>query len=114
MAVGIVLVGASIGLAAPAAAEPLNGAYSGTLIDGAGTVLNPDPIRMTFAPCGPDCTRLTTPSQNVELHLQGGAWVAGYTWNGAPCTITVNGTGSILDDVCPNEQPMRMALTKNG
>jgi hypothetical protein len=31
-----------------------------------------------------------------------------------PCTITLAGNGSILDDVCPNEQSMRMSLTKNG
>ncbi|MDZ4234770.1 MAG: hypothetical protein U1C73_13670 [Dietzia sp.] len=114
LAVGVVLAGASVGLAGPAAAEPLDGSYSGILIDGAGQVLNPKPISLSFAPCGPDCTNMTTPSQNIDLRLQGGNWVAGYHWNGSPCTITVNPIARILDDVCPNQQPMRMALTRNG
>ncbi|WP_123026265.1 hypothetical protein [Mycolicibacterium stellerae] len=112
LAAGAVLAGAAIGFAGPASAEPLTGSYNGTLIDGAGQVLNPDPVGLTFSACGPDCTHMTTPSQEIDLHLQGGAWVAGYDWNGSPCTITLDGNGTVLDDVCPNEQPLRMSLTK--
>lgn len=111
--VGAVLAGA-IAVASPASAAPLEGSYSGLLIDGAGQVLNPKPIAMSFSACGADCARLQMPRQNVELRLQGGTWVGGYDWNGSPCAITVDGNAQVLDDVCPNEQPMRMALTKNG
>jgi hypothetical protein len=75
-------------------------AYSGILIDGTGQVLNPKPISLT--------------SQEIDLHLRGGAWMAGYDWNGSPCTITMVGNGGALDDVRPNEQPFRMLLCKNG
>jgi hypothetical protein len=40
--------------------------------------------------------------------------VARYGSNGSPCTITLAGDGSVLDDVCSNERFMRMSLTKNG
>lgn len=112
--VGIALAGASIGLASPASAAPLEGSYNGILIDGAGQVLNSAPIGLSFAPCGPDCTNLTTPSQNIDMHLQGATWVATYDWGGTPCTITVDAGATVLDDVCPNEQPMRMSLTRTG
>jgi hypothetical protein len=57
---------------------------------------------------------MKTPSQAIDLHLQGAAWVARYDWNGSPCTITLDGNGSVFEDVCPNEQSMRMSLTNNG
>jgi hypothetical protein len=114
LAAGALLASAAIGLAGPASAEPLSGPYNGILIDGAGQVLNPNPIGLSFAACGPDCTHMKTPSQEIDLHLQGAAWVAGYDWHGSPCTITLDGNTSILDDVCPNEQPLRMSLTKAG
>lgn len=104
----------AVGLASPASAEPLSGSYNGILIDGTGEVLNPKPVSLNFVPCGPDCTHMKTPSQAIDLHLQGTAWVARYDWNGSPCTITLDGNGSVLEDVCPNEQSMRMSLTKNG
>jgi hypothetical protein len=112
LVIGAVLAGASVALAGPASAEPLSGPYSGILIDGAGTVLNPKPINLSFAPCGPDCTKLTTPQKTFDLHLQGDTWVANYDWNGSPCTVSVDLPGTVLDDRCPNEQPMRMSLTK--
>ena len=31
---------------------------------------------------------MKTPSQAIDLHLQGTAWVARYDWNGSPCTTT--------------------------
>jgi hypothetical protein len=114
VAVGTVMAGVVLALAAPASAEALEGSYSGLLVDGTGQVLNPQPVAMTFAACGADCARLQMPQHSVELRLQGDAWVGGYDWNGSPCTITVDGNAQVLDDVCPNEQPMRMALTKNG
>jgi hypothetical protein len=113
LVIGAVMAGASVALAGPASAEPLSGAYSGILVDGSGAVLNPKPINMSFTPCGSDCTNLTAPQKNFDLHLQGDAWVATYDWNGSPCTVTVDLPGTVLDDRCPNEPPMRMALTKN-
>jgi hypothetical protein len=53
-------------------------------------------------------------SQEIDLLLQGGAWVAAYDWKGPPCTITMDGNGGVLDDVYPNEQPLRMLLCMNG
>ncbi|WNG94984.1 hypothetical protein [Mycobacterium sp. ITM-2016-00318] len=111
--VGAVLAGA-IMVASPASAHPLEGSYSGLLIDGARQVLNPTPVAMSFSACGADCARLQMPRQNVELRLQGGTWVGGYDWNGSRCTITVDRNAQVLDNVCPNDQPMRMTLTKNG
>jgi hypothetical protein len=114
LAVGVVLAGAAVGLASPASADQLNGSYSGTLIDGTGRVLNQKPVSLNFSPCGPDCTHMRTPSHDLDLHPQGDVWVANYDWNGSPCTTTVNGNTLILDDVCPNQQPMRLSLAKNG
>jgi hypothetical protein len=101
-------------LAAPASAEPLAGPYNGTLIDGGGQVLNPKPVPLSFTPCGPDCTRMQTPSYTLDLHLQGATWTGSYPWSGAQCTTTIDAGSLVLDDRCPNEQPMRMSLVRGG
>jgi hypothetical protein len=69
-----VLAGVATGLAGPAAAEPLNGAYTATVVDGGGLIKKGVSKVWTFAPCGPDCTHFDNGTMSTDLHQQGASF----------------------------------------
>jgi hypothetical protein len=92
---GVALAGASVGLAGPASAEPLNGTYTATPVaDPNGMAAIYPSTTYNFTPCGADCTRLdigTAGGTVVDLHLQGNVWTG--TWvseSGISCKESVN------------------------
>lgn len=87
-AVAFVVSVAAIGMAAPAAAEPLDGAYDATVTGG--NVLDIGQRSLwVFDPCGPDCARRNVMGSEVEFHLQGDTWT-GTSGNGVIETINAD------------------------
>jgi hypothetical protein len=78
------LVGFSVGLAGTAAAETLDGTYTGN--DGTPSPLTDSPWVLTS--CGPDCVRAGA----REFHLQGNTWTASsdVDGHGIVCTTTID------------------------
>jgi len=88
-AVTAVLAGASIGLASPAAAEPLEGSYTAVLSND----WNSETLTQTwdFVSCGPDCARRV--NDGLELHLQGNTWTGTTPGSrGGTCTTSIDAT----------------------
>ena len=86
MAVAVVVAGAGVGLAGPAAAEAPSGTYTASFSNGAGSTLD---YTWTFTPCGPDCTRMDQGAIGtvVELRLQGNTRSgSGQNREGRTCT----------------------------
>ena len=86
------LAGAAIGLASPAAAEPLSGPYSATAVEGfgmqTGTVSH-----WTLSPCGADCTHLHTGAgKGLDLWLQGNVW----TGVDEDCAVTLDNSSRLV------------------
>lgn len=71
---GGVLAAAGLGVAGPAAAEALDGAYRLTVTDGGGFVDNGAKDTAFMTPCGTDCTKVATPIWSAEMRLQGATW----------------------------------------
>lgn len=75
---GHAFVGAGVGWADPASAEPLDGVYTRTIIDGGGGVDAGKTAKVTFTPCGPDCSHWDLQGGNgvgFDLRLQGEKWM---------------------------------------
>src|SRR5262249_40773171 len=68
------IAGASIGLAGPASADPLDGPYNLVVINGHGSMNNGTTNSIFASACGPDCTRLNAASWSADLHLAGNTW----------------------------------------
>jgi hypothetical protein len=82
-AVGAVLAGCAIGLAAPASAELTDGTYEMTYLVDPGP---PDTVVVTS--CGDGCkqVQISGPYEASEYHLQGNTWI-GPSTDGNPKTI---------------------------
>ncbi|NVN53259.1 hypothetical protein [Mycolicibacterium hippocampi] len=74
LAAGTMLAAAAVALAAPAAAQPLEGMYSITVTNGAGIVENGAKEGAFVSPCGPDCSRFVTSGWSTDARLQGNTW----------------------------------------
>jgi hypothetical protein len=74
---GWALVGAGVGSASPGSAEPLDGVYTRTIIDGGGGLDPGKTDKVTFTPCGPDCVhwQLEGNPGGFDMHLQGDKWM---------------------------------------
>jgi hypothetical protein len=88
-AMSALFAGASIGLAGPALADPLNGPYNLVVTDGHGTRPSGAQDSVFAAPCGQDCTHLNSPSWDADLHLHGNTWT-GVASNGMTLTLDSN------------------------
>jgi hypothetical protein len=84
---GVILAGGAVGLANPAAAEPLSGTYTADF--GSGTVQT-----WVLNPCGPDCLRLDVGGPVRELHLQGNTWTVSddIDGDGISCLWSIDNT----------------------
>ena len=87
VAVGVVLAGAAVGLAAPASADLTDGTYQMTYL----AVPGPEPRTMVVTSCGAGCKHMQIPGPYtaVEYHLQGDTWTAPAD-DGYPKTIDNN------------------------
>lgn len=112
LAVAAVLAGAAVGLAGPASADPVDGSYTATMIDGGG--IKKDGSMATFtltSSCGPDCINLNTGSGSpFDLHRQGNAW----TGTVEACTWTLDNSSLVITRACPDQPNIVIGLTKNG
>jgi hypothetical protein len=73
LAVGIAIIGAGIGLAMPASADPAAGDYTGTIIEAEQFTVG-DSAPFTVNPCGPDCVHVLQTGSGWDLHRQGNIW----------------------------------------
>jgi hypothetical protein len=119
-----VLTGSAIGLACPARADDLSGAY---------TVLWSDDSpasTWTFTPCGSGCSHVTgDKGWSTDAHLVDGMWVMGPIRNTVRCSngtteadtangsfnaVTLNGTSAITYPVsCPEDPPGGLTVRFN-
>jgi hypothetical protein len=112
---GSALVGAGVGWASPAAAEPLDGVYTRTIIDGGGIYTAGHTNKVTFTPCGPDCTHWELQGGNgngFDLHLEGTKWIR--TDDGAIVVIdrdSLKGSAALTSGVAGY---MTFVLTEDG
>lgn len=113
---GYALVGAGLGWANPAPGEPLDGVYTRTIIDGAGVLDAGKTDKVTFMPCGPDCTHWDLQRGNGEgfdLHLEGTKWMR--TPDDRSIVIidkdSLNGTAALTSGVAGY---VTFVLTKDG
>ncbi len=74
LATGIVLAGAAVGLASPAAADAFDGPYLITVTNGRGVVNDGSKQGVFTSPCGPDCTSFNAGTWSADMRLQGNAW----------------------------------------
>ena len=74
LAVGAVLAGCAVGLAAPASAELTDGTYQLTYVANPG----PPPRTIVVTSCGDGCkhAQIVGPYTATEYHLQGNTWTA--------------------------------------
>ncbi|MGE2692831.1 hypothetical protein [Mycolicibacterium pulveris] len=107
MTTAALLTVASFGLAGPAAAESLDGAYTGTVTGGPGPV--GERSTWVFTSCGPGCVQETSSNRGM-LQLQGNTW----TGMSDGCTLTID-NGSLVGAIaCPGYAPLQFQLTKAG
>ena len=110
-AMATVLAGASVGLAGPAAAEPLEGTYTAEVIgnDGSPSPLTDSPWIVTS--CGADCARAGA----REFHLQGNTWTSSSDpkGDGTVCTTTID-SGSLTGSTGCGFMTFPLKLTKVG
>lgn len=103
-------IGASsvIALAAPAAADPMPGNYTATMID-PGTSGREAGSTATWglAPCGTDCLHLATSGAGWDLQRQGDVWV-GQRADGTSATL--NNTTLIVTLVYPDRPSVTVGL----
>lgn len=101
------MIGASVGLAGPAAAESLDGTYTGSVTGGPGPV--GEPSTWVFTSCGPGCVQETSSNRGV-LHLQGNTW----TGTSDGCALTID-NGSLAGAIaCPGYDALRFQLSRTG
>jgi hypothetical protein len=112
LAAGVILAGAAVGLASPASAEPLDGSYAATMLDGGGIKKNGSTTTFTLtSSCGPDCISLHTGSGSpFDLHRQGNAW----TGSVEACTWRLDNSSLVITRTCPDQPNIVIGLTKNG
>ena len=112
LTIATTLAATAVGLAGPAAADPLQGAYKSVVTDisapteslEVGAALN-----FFLQPCGPDCTKLVAQQFGAELHLQGDAWNGVGPGN---CGLSLSGNAATLTLDCPGEFVAHYAVTK--
>jgi hypothetical protein len=88
-ALSALIAGASIGLAGPASADPLDGAYTMVVTDGHGSLNNGASDDVVASPCGPDCSHLNAPKWSADVHLAGNTWT-GVASNGMTLSFDNN------------------------
>jgi hypothetical protein len=71
----VATAGIALAPAGPATADPADGNYTGTIIDGGGAYEEGSKAPFTLNPCGPDCIHLTQTGSGWVLHRQGSNWV---------------------------------------
>lgn len=87
-AVASVAVATAVGLAGPAAAEPLDGTYTVVYTGMMGATLD---STWGFTSCGPSCARQdVNDGPPREFHLQGNTWSTSFTNNGVTCSTTID------------------------
>jgi hypothetical protein len=107
-ATGTILFGAAVGIAGPAAAEPLQGVYTATITsatDPAATVGGT--MTLLLAPCGPDCTKLLSSRDTAwfgDLPAQGDVYsgTISNAHTGDSCQATLNNAAMTLVIDCAN------------
>jgi hypothetical protein len=108
-----VLAGAAIGLASPASADPVDGPYTATMLDGGGIKENGSTTTFTLTSCGPDCINMNTGSAAFDLHRQGNLWTATFGDEGPqPCTWTLDNTSLVTTRTCPGQPNIVIGLTR--
>lgn len=101
-ALATLMAGSAVGLASPAAAEPLGGTYAVT-----GEALQ-DNVTWLFTSCGPDCVGADGGGQ---LLRQGNVWAG--TIN-AGCVTSIDENTLAGSYQCPMLPPFPIQLTKVG
>lgn len=78
LAAATIVAGASIGVAGPASAEPLDGPYTHTITDNGGAPLHVGAqTPWVLSPCGPTCLHIhqaVDPEWDADVHLEGKTW----------------------------------------
>ncbi len=111
LATGIVLAGAAVGLASPASADPVDGSYTATMLDGGGVKKDGSTTTFTLTSCGPDCINLNTGSGSpFDLRRQGNVWVGPVE----TCTWSLDNSSLVITRTCPDQPNIVIGLTKNG
>jgi len=104
---GVALVGAGIGLAAPASAQLEAGSYTYTSIGGMFGGISA-PLELT--PCGQNCLAAHYPNgMVVNFQLQGDTW----TGNDPECVRTIDNNTLRMGAVCGDGDPGESQLVKN-
>jgi hypothetical protein len=80
---------ASVGLAGTASADPLNGPYHLVVTNGRGLLPSGSQDDVFASPCGSDCTHMSAPKWDADLHLAGNSWT-GVASNGMTITLDSN------------------------
>ena len=109
LVVGVFSVGAAIGLASPASAEPPNGSYTGTMIDGGGVKEDGSTAPATFGSCGPDCITLQLAGPPTEMRWNLGGWTAAK----GECTWALQDPSLVMAITCPGKPHVLIGFTKN-
>lgn len=65
---------AAVGLAGPAAADPVDGQYNAMMIGGNNGKEVGSTVVWGINGCGPDCVHLATSGPGVDLHREGPLW----------------------------------------
>ena len=108
------LVGAAVGFAGEASADPPSGSYTGTIIDGAGIKQNGATSQVILTPCGADCTRIDMGSGSPQdLHLQGNAYTGKWVEERVGCSGSLD-SGSLVYSYSCGGVTLVIGLTKNG
>jgi hypothetical protein len=109
MAAGVVLAGATVGLAAPASAGPHDGMYTATITQATPAGQGADPggtMTVILGDCGPDCTKFLSSAQKFvgDLRLQGNTYAGSVTSaeSGAVCNATIDNGSLYLILDCPS------------
>lgn len=108
LVVTVGIAGAALGFASPASAEPPNGSYTGTMIDGGGVKEDGSTAPATFTPCGPDCVALQLAGDPVEMHWNLGGWTAPR----GECNWALQDS-LVMAVTCPDKPHMLIGFTKN-
>ncbi len=104
-AVVVLISVASLVLASPASADPVDGTYrvAAKELSGGG-------FEWTFSSCGPDCLNVDQGARG-QLHRQGASWTG--TTN-AGCATVINESSLAGTYQCPMLPPIAVQLTKVG
>ena len=108
--VGLVLAGAAVWFAGPAAAQLTEGSYTWTTTGGSG----PTGVhsQWTLTSCGQDCITVRfSNGVTTDLHLQGNTW-AGPNPNNQQCSYTIDNNSIAGRNSCA-DGTYEFQLTKN-